>query len=58
MGNVILQKETTIDPISLIGREAGVCWGADITDTEKITKEELTAFAPGMEGHGNIHKYM
>ena len=25
MGNIIIQQETTIDPISLIGREAGVC---------------------------------
>ena len=35
MGKIIIQKETTTDPISLIGREAGVCWGADITDKEK-----------------------
>ena len=35
MGQIIIQKETTIDPISLIGREAGVCWGANIEDTRK-----------------------
>ena len=35
MGKVIILPETTKDPISLIGRCAGVCWGADITDTEK-----------------------
>lgn len=38
MGKVIIQRETTIDPISLIGREAGVCWGADITNEEKTIK--------------------
>lgn len=35
MGKITIQKETTVDPISLIGSEAGVCWGADITNVEK-----------------------
>ena len=35
MGKIIIQKETTKDPVSLIGREAGVCWGADITKEER-----------------------
>lgn len=32
---VIIQPYTTTNPISLIGEEAGICWGADITDAEK-----------------------
>ena len=35
MGTVIVQDRTTVDPITLIGEEAGICWGADITDKEK-----------------------
>ena len=38
MGKIVIQQETTKDPISLIGREAGVCWGADITDSQKNYK--------------------
>ena len=54
MGNVILQKETTIDPISLIGREAGVCWGADITDTEKNYKRGIDCLRAR---HGRTWEY-
>ena len=32
---VIILPETSRNPIQLIGRRAGVCWGADITDPEK-----------------------
>lgn len=35
MGTVIVQDRTTVDPITLIGEEAGICWGADVTDKEK-----------------------
>lgn len=35
MGNVIILEETTKNPITLIGKRAGVCWGADITSDEK-----------------------
>lgn len=38
---VIIQKHTTVNPISLIGEEAGVCWGADITDEAKNHKRGL-----------------
>ena len=30
MGNVIILEETTKKPITLIGKRAGICWGADI----------------------------
>ena len=35
MGKITILPETTIDPISFMGRRAGICWGADITDSEK-----------------------
>ena len=38
MGKITVLPETTKDPISLIGRRAGVCWGADISDNEKNYK--------------------
>lgn len=38
---VIILPETTRNPISLIGRRAGVCWGADITDEKKNYKRGL-----------------
>ncbi len=41
MGKVIILPETTKDPISLIGRCAGVCWGADTSNDEKNYKRGL-----------------
>lgn len=36
MSKVIIQSEyTTKRPITMIGKEAGTCWGADTTDDEK-----------------------
>ena len=41
MGKVIIQSEyTTQNPITMIGKEAGICWGADITDDNKNRSEE------------------
>lgn len=54
MGNITIQKETTVDPISLIGREAGVCWGADITDAEKNYKRGMDCL---LSGHGRTWEY-
>lgn len=41
MGKVIIQNHTTKNPISLIGEEAGVCWGADTSNQEKNYKRGL-----------------
>lgn len=38
MSKVEVQTYTTKDPISLIGLEAGICWGADTADEEKNYK--------------------
>lgn len=54
MGKIVIQQETTKDPISLIGREAGVCWGADITDSQKNYKRGLDCIT---SGHGRTWEY-
>lgn len=54
MGRIIIQEETTKDPISLIGREAGVCWGADITDKEKNYRRGMDCLT---SGHGRTWEY-
>lgn len=54
MGKIIIQSETTIDPISLIGREAGVCWGADINHKEKNYKRGMDCL---ISGHGRTWEY-
>ena len=54
MGKITIQKETTVDPISLIGREAGVCWGADITNEEKNYKRGMDCLS---SGHGRTWEY-
>lgn len=41
MSKVIILKETTKNPITLIGERAGVCWGGDIIDAEKNYKRGL-----------------
>ena len=41
MGTITILPETTKDPISLIGRRAGVCWGADISDEKKNYRRGL-----------------
>lgn len=41
MGMVLIQDDTTINPLELIGREAGVCYGSDISDEEKNIKRGL-----------------
>ncbi len=54
MGKIIIQSETTVDPISLIGREAGVCWGGNITDAEKNYKRGMDCLK---SGHGRTWEY-
>lgn len=38
MGRIIIQEETTKNPLQLIGKEAGCCWGSDVTNIEKNIK--------------------
>lgn len=54
MGKVYVQSLTTIDPISTIGYEAGVCYGSDISNKEKNYKRGLVNIA---SGHGRTFEF-
>lgn len=55
MGRITVLPETTLNPISLIGARAGVCWGGDITDAEKNYKRGLDCIE---SGHGRTLEYV
>ena len=55
MGNVIILEETTKQPITLIGKRAGVCWGADITDDKRNYKRGIDCIT---SGHGRTLEYV
>lgn len=42
IGSVTIQEYTTKQPITMIGREAGVCWGADTSDNRKNYKRGIS----------------
>lgn len=41
MGKITIQEYTTKFPIQMIGYEAGICWGADVSDKDKNYKRGL-----------------
>ena len=41
MGQITIQNRTTKDPITLIGEEAGICWGAKTDNPERNYKRGL-----------------
>lgn len=55
MGTVTIIKETTKNPITLMGERAGVCWGANIEDGEKNYKRGLDCLK---SGHGRVMEYV
>ena len=55
MGKVTILPETTKNPISLIGRRAGICWGADITDEQKNYKRGLECLS---NNHGRTLEFV
>lgn len=55
MGKITILPETTIDPISLMGRRAGICWGADITDSKKNYKRGLDCIE---SNHGRVFEFV
>lgn len=54
MGTVTILEETTKNPITLMGRRAGICWGADITDDEKNYKRGMDCI---LSNHGRVMEY-
>ena len=55
MGKVILLPETTKNPITLIGRRAGICWGADVSDDKKNYNRGLDCLK---DNHGRTFEYV
>lgn len=55
MGHVTILPETTINPISLIGQRAGVCWMSDTEDAEKNYKRGLKCI---QSGHGRTLEFV
>lgn len=55
MGTIVILEETIKKPLTLMGRRAGVCWGADITDDEKNYKRGLDCL---ISGHGRVMEYV
>lgn len=41
MGKVIIQNHTTKNPITMIGEQAGICYGSDISDPKKNYKRGI-----------------
>ena len=54
MGTVTILPETTKTPITMIGKCAGVCWGADTTDDEKNYKRGWDCIE---SGHGRTEEF-
>lgn len=54
MGTVTILPETTKDPISMMGRRAGICWGADIIDEKKNYARGLDCIE---SNHGRVIEF-
>lgn len=55
MGKIIVLPETTKEPITLIGKRAGICWGADISDDIKNYNRGLDCIK---SNHGRTLEYV
>ena len=55
MGKVTILPDTTKNPITKIGEMAGVCWGADTSDSEKNYKRGLDCIE---SGHGRTLEFV
>lgn len=54
MSRVIIQTHTTKHPITMIGEEAGVCWGADTTNSVKNRERGIECLR---SGHGRTFEF-
>ena len=52
---ITILKETTKNPITLMGERAGVCWGGDIADPEKNYRRGLDCIK---SGHHRVMEYV
>lgn len=54
MGKVIIQEETTKNPITLMGKESGCCYGSDISNDSKNYKRGLNCLKAN---HGRVMEF-
>lgn len=55
MGEIYIDKEyTTINPISCMGKQAGVCWGANTTSEKKNYKRGIDCIE---SNHGRVMEF-
>lgn len=52
---ITILKETTKNPITLIGERAGVCWGSDTSDNNKNYKRGMDCI---LSNHGRTLEYV
>ncbi len=55
MGSVTILSETTTNPITTIGKKAGICWGSDTSDDTKNYKRGLDCIN---SGHGRALEFV
>ena len=55
MGKITILEETTINPITLVGERAGICWGADTRDKEKNYKRGMDCI---LSNHGRTLEFV
>ena len=55
MGTITILEETTKNPITLIGRRAGICYGADVSDDTKNYKRGMDCI---LANHGRTLEYV
>ena len=55
MGKITILPETTKNPVTLIGRRAGVCWGGDAEDEEKNYRRGMDCIK---SNHGRTLEYV
>ena len=55
MGKITILPETTKNPVTLIGRRAGVCWGGDVEDEEKNYRRGMDCIK---SNHGRTLEYV
>ena len=54
MKEIIIQEETMKNPITFIGKQAGIAYGTDITDDQKNYKRGLQCIK---DGHGRVLEF-
>ena len=55
MRKVTILESTTKNPITLMGERAGVCWGSDISDSEKNFRRGRDCLE---SGHGRVLEFV